>query len=91
EIKDFLLTGGTGSPPTKEDRVGLALRLLHELCEEKGEGVGVRESRARVGHLIRGIRGSAAARWAVNRAVTEEEFEKILTDLLDQTGKGREE
>ena len=89
EIKDFLSGGDCEvRRPTKEDRIGLALRLLHELCEEKGEGVGVRESRARVGHLIRGIRGSAAARWAVNRAVTEEEFEIILTDLLDQTGKG---
>ncbi len=82
EIKDFLRTGETGSPPAKEDRIGAALRLLRELCEEKGEEVGVRESRARVGHLIRGIRGSAAARWAVNRAGTEAEFETILTDLL---------
>ena len=82
EIKDFLHTGGTGSPPAKEDRIGAALRLMRELCEKKGEIVGVRESRARVGHLIRGVRGSAAARRLINHAVTAAEFEKTLTDLL---------
>ena len=83
EIKD-VLRGGDGEKfrPAKEDRVNAAKRLLRELCAEKGEGVGVREARARVGHLIRGIRGSAAARWAVNRAGTAAEFEKILTELL---------
>lgn len=82
EIKNVLRGGGEPFLPAKEDRIGAALRLLRELCREKGEAVGVREARARVGHLIRGIRGSAAARWAVNRAGTEAEFEKILTDLL---------
>lgn len=73
--------GESYEPPSVRDRIGAALRLLRDLSEEKGESVAVRESRGRAAHFIKGMDGAAAARDALNRARTYEEFESVLLSL----------
>ncbi len=64
--------------PTAEERINCALELVSSLVSEKGEEMGVREARGRCAHFIRGLRGSAAVRDSINRAVTLDEIEKIF-------------
>ncbi len=67
--------------PTVDERIALALRLTHDIVEELGELPGIRESRGRAAHFIKGIRGSSAVRDALNHAETVEEFTRILNSL----------
>ena len=68
--------------PTVDERIALALRLTHDIVEELGELPGIRESRGRAAHFIKGIRGSSAVRDALNHAETLDEFSSILSGLL---------
>ena len=76
------MRGEAYPPASVKARVEVALRLLRDTALEKGEYTAVRESRGRAAHLIRGINGAAAARDALNRAQTYEEFKRILMELL---------
>lgn len=64
--------------PTAEERIALALELVRAIVADKGEEVGVRESRGRCAHFIKGLKGAAAVRDRINRSVTLEEIENIL-------------
>jgi len=75
-------SGKEFSPPTVADRIALALRLTSETVAESGELQGIRESRGRAAHFIKGIRGSSAVRDALNHAESLSEFERILNTLI---------
>ncbi len=79
-----ILAAAEGKPVheiTINDRIECALRLTRDVIAIKGEVTGVRESRGRAAHFIRGLKGSAAIRDAMNHATTYEEFEKVLLRL----------
>ncbi len=63
------------------ERIECALRLTRDMIALKGENTGVREARGRAAHFIRGMRGSAAVREAMNHATTYEEFARVLSIL----------
>ncbi len=65
-------------PPTTEDRIDTAAALIRAVCAEKGEFAGVRESRGRAAHFIKGLRGAAEMRAAINQAESLEEIMSIL-------------
>ncbi len=65
-------------PPTTEDRIETAAALIRAVCAEKGEFAGVRESRGRAAHFIKGLRGAAEMRAAINQAESLEEIMSIL-------------
>ncbi len=74
-----IASGGDGyTPPTFEQRIETAAALIREICEEKGEFNGVRESRGRAAHFIKGLRGAAEMRAALNQAETLEQVMRIL-------------
>lgn len=66
------------SAPTREDRIGAAIALVRAIVDLKGEERGIREARGRAAHFIRGMRGSAEVRAALNSAKTYREFFEIL-------------
>ena len=70
------------TPPTFEERFAVALEHARGLVEEKGERVGVAESRKHLSWYLHGMRGAANARNAVMSATTLEEIEQILASLL---------
>lgn len=77
------LSSGKEYSATVSERVDMALRLTRDVVELKGETCGVREARGRAAHFIKGIRGSATVRDALNRAVTLKEFSAVLLSIMD--------
>lgn len=77
---------GESSAKTTEETVALACRMVEEVVREKGELCGIRESRGRAAHFIRGLPGSAKIRDRLNHALTLDEFKNALTgDALGKT------
>jgi len=72
--------GQTPFEPTERQRREMAARLVREVVAEKGETVGIRESRGRAAYFIHGLRGSAKMRDRLNHAGTMTEFLAILEE-----------
>lgn len=70
------------TPPSDEERIDTALSLIRDIISEKGEERGIRESRGRAAHFIKGMRQSAVTRDRMNHAATYSEAEKILREML---------
>ncbi len=66
--------------PTEDEIRRTAMELATAIVQERGEEAGVRESRGRVAHFIRGMRGSARMREGLNRACTLAQIREILQD-----------
>ncbi len=66
------------TPPTEEEVLRTAMELVDAIVRDKGEEAGVRESRGRAAHFIRGMRGSARMREGLNRATTLAQVREIL-------------
>ena len=64
--------------PTIEMAVDTALRQLRWMIDEKGEKVGIAESRKHLCHYLKGFSGASEARGRVNFAMTYAEVEEIL-------------
>jgi nifR3 family TIM-barrel protein len=71
------------TPPTAEERFAVALEHAHGLVEDKGERVGIAESRKHLSWYLHGVRGAAAARNAIMQASSMQEIEQIVKDLRD--------
>lgn len=69
------------TPPSREEIIALAVEFVEEVVRLKGEEVGIRESRGRAAHFIKGMRGSARVRDTLNHASTLREFTDILNSL----------
>ena len=76
------IEGKTYTPPSIEERFAVALEHARGLVNEKGERVGVAESRKHLAWYLHGMRGAANARNAVMSATTLAEIEQILKSLL---------
>ncbi len=72
------LAGISFAPPTEEEVLRTAMELVTAIVQDKGEEAGVRESRGRAAHFIRGMRGSARMREGLNRALTLSQVQEIL-------------
>lgn len=72
------------SGPTAAQRCDAALWLLGQIVARNGESAGVRASRGRLSHFIRGMRGGAAARERLNCAVTVCQAEDIIRELFEK-------
>ena len=67
---------------TRAEKIALAVRLAAALVERKGEIPGIRESRGRAAHFIKGIRGSSKIRDELNHAENLESFKSIIETLI---------
>lgn len=74
----------TFTPPTLDEIIALVSRFVTELVQEKGETVGIRESRGRAACFIRGMRGSAKIRDHLNHCDTLRDFLTVLESLQNQ-------
>ena len=77
------LEGREYTPPTPRDRIDTALGELRMCVFEKGEYIGVRESRKRLAWYLKGLRGAAAARDEINRAESVDSIADILNRLAE--------
>ena len=77
------LEGCEYTPPTPRERIDTALGELRMCVFEKGEYIGVRESRKRLAWYLKGLRGAAAARDEINRAESVDSIADILNRLAE--------
>ena len=80
-----LLADAEGRPwtsPTPEERLAVALEHAKALVAQKGERVGIAESRKHVAWYLHGLRGAAAARGEIMQANTLQELGMILGRLV---------
>ena len=78
---EALLNGETLRSPSVEEKMQVAIEHITELCNLKGEYIGIREARKHAGWYIKGIPGAAVAREVVNRCETLEDMKNVLLSL----------
>ena len=83
EIK-AALEGKSFEPPGKAERIETALSELRLRIEEKGERIGICESRKLLAWYLKGIRGAAAVRGVLNSALTYNEVENAMLGALEE-------
>ena len=64
----------------------MARKHLHGLCIEKGERTAVREMRAHASRYFHGLPKATVLRREIMKALTEEEFGRILTGYEMELG-----
>lgn len=75
--------GRPGQEPTPAQRVRMALTHAKLLCEDKGERLGIRESRKHTGWYIKGLKSAARIRNEANHVETYAELDALLGSYLD--------
>ncbi len=81
EIK-ALLRGEEMPIFTQKDRMECAFSQIADMIADKGEKVGVAESRKHLSWYIKGIKGAAELRNKINTAKTFDEIKKMLSQFL---------
>lgn len=82
EIQEYLTYGEVKTIVTPKVRVETAIEHIRLIVEEKGEHMGILQSRKHAAWYMRGMKNSAAAKNAVNQATTLKEMEDVLQSLL---------
>ena len=75
------LDGRAYTPPTKEERLALALHHAELCVADKGERIGIPEIRKHIAWYLRGMNGAAAGRNRVMTASTLAEMREILLNM----------
>lgn len=76
------ISGEEFTPPTKAEMIDTALAQVRGMIEEKGDKVGVAESKKHLCRYTKGFRGASDVRGKLNLALTYEEIEALLGTLL---------
>ncbi len=85
-VDTYLETGELLPPPSWEMRLAMAREHLHGLVQEKGENAAVREMRAHASRYFHGLPEATVLRREIMKALTEEEFNRVLD--VYETAKG---
>ena len=67
--------------PSSKELLCLAREHVLLLCEDKGESMGVREARKHLAWYVKGVRGAASFRQAVNSTWTLDALMKLIDQL----------
>lgn len=86
-VNTYLETGTILPPPTNEMRIAMAREHLHGLVKEKGERVAVKEMRAHASRYLHGLPEAASLRREIMKALTEEEFNRLLDAYVEERSK----
>lgn len=70
--------------PTPEMIINMVIFHLNELCNIKGERIGVKEMRKHIHGYIKGLKNSKAVREQINTINTKEEIITVLNNYLDK-------
>lgn len=79
----YLETGNLVSEPSPREKVDVCALHLNRLIELKGERIAVREMRKHASWYLKGIKGNARVRSAINTANTKEELLTLLYGLVE--------
>ena len=78
------LAGEALTPPTLEEKVGVALWQLRLAIEDKGERIAIPEARKQIASYLHSFRGAAAIRAKINQATEYGEIERIFAAALEE-------
>ena len=76
-----MLEGTAYTPPTVHERLSVAMEHAENIVREKGERVGVPESRKHMGWYVHGVRGAASARNRLMMSESLDDIRKIFEEL----------
>jgi nifR3 family TIM-barrel protein len=79
----FLETGELIGEPTPREKIDVCVLHLDRLIALKNENIGVREMRKHAAWYLKGIRGNASVRNAINECNTRAELVELLYGLVD--------
>lgn len=85
------LSGEEYVHPSASERLQMCHRHLHELANEKGEYVAVREMRTHAMGYLKGLPGAATQRRRLSQLNTLEEWDQALSEMIDsleRSGRG---
>jgi tRNA-dihydrouridine synthase len=83
DVVHYLRTGELLPPPTREERIAVALSHVCDLARLMGEERAVRHLRAQLPQYVRGHVGAPRVRERMQQAVTIAEVEQILASCGD--------
>ena len=76
------LEGLPYTPPDARERLGVALRHAESLVREKGEKIGIAESRKHMAWYVHGMRGAAAVRGRLMQITSLDDIRAVFAGLL---------
>ena len=79
------LEGKEYLPPTLKEKLSVALRQMRLAVSDKGETVGVRETRKQFCEYLRGVRGAVAMRLSLMKAESLSEIEELTEKFLKES------
>ncbi len=83
QINEYFKSGIILPEPPIEERMNIMLRHIRNLCEYKGDYVGMREARKHSGWYIKGIRGAAALRQEIGALENMEQLKIIAEKVIN--------
>ena len=81
------MAGTPYTPPTPREKIAAALEQLETACADKGERVGVAESRKHISYYTKGMRGSSEIRGRLNGIESLSELRETLLSLAESCEK----
>ena len=82
QINEYFDSGIILPEPPIEERMAIMLRHIKQLCENKGDYVGMREARKHAAWYIKGIRGAAALRQEIGSLENLSQLEAIAEKVI---------
>ncbi|KXH86803.1 tRNA dihydrouridine synthase DusB [Sporosarcina sp. HYO08] len=83
----YLETGELMDEPNVREKIDVCLLHFHRLMALKGENVAVREMRKHAAWYMKGVRGNAEVRNAINSMETADELTALLNGFADEMMK----
>ncbi|MCR5522293.1 MAG: tRNA dihydrouridine synthase DusB [Clostridia bacterium] len=81
-INSFFETGEIPAPPGIEERMTVMINHIVQLCEYKGDYVGIREARKHAGWYIKGIRGAASFRREIGSLESTDDLRRLAENVI---------
>ncbi|WP_042354660.1 tRNA dihydrouridine synthase DusB [Bacillus rubiinfantis] len=78
----YLETGKLIGEPSVREKINVCLKHLDRLIALKNEHIAVREMRKHAAWYLKGIKGNAMVRNAINECQTREQLARLLNDLV---------
>ncbi|MFD3448336.1 tRNA dihydrouridine synthase DusB [Microbacteriaceae bacterium 4G12] len=80
----YLETGELMAEPTVREKIDVCILHLDRLIDLKNENIAVREMRKHAAWYLKGVRGNAIVRNAINGCNTREDLVTLLTNYADE-------
>lgn len=79
----YLETGELLPLPSKQEKINVCIEHLNRLIDLKGEKIAIKEMRAHASWYLKGLRGSASVKNAINQTSSKEEMISTLKNYLN--------